>query len=125
RQVGDEVHVAVTLLPARELVPGDRLHLHVDGQQVVARVRAFACDDVEEEAGVEALAGEPAVRVGEAGDDGVDVARLDQAGELVEVDHRASAGAAGGTACWPSIMSAITAFMNSSASLVIPPVTPP
>ena len=33
--------------------------------------------------------------------------------------------ASAGMACWPSIMSPITILMNSSASSVIPPATPP
>ena len=50
---------------------------------------ALVGDVLEEEAGVEPLAAQPAVVVGEAGDDGVDLARVDEPGEVVEGQHPA------------------------------------
>ena len=85
-QVGHEVDVAVPELPAGEAVAGHRFHLHVDRQEVVARMGAVA-DRLREEAGVEPLADEASVVVGE-GDDH----RLDRAvgGQLFGRQHRAT-----------------------------------
>ena len=66
--------VAVAALPVREPVARDRLHLHVDGQQVVAGVAAVRERVLEEEVRVEALAHEAPVVVGEDDEDGVDLA---------------------------------------------------
>jgi hypothetical protein len=68
------VHVAVAELPVGEGVARHRLHLHVDGEEIVAGVAARACDLVHEHLGVEALAHEAAVVVGEARDHGLDLA---------------------------------------------------
>ena len=51
-------------------------------------------------------------------------------GAEVDRQHKASVprigrGHAGGNDCWVSIMSAMTALMNSAASSVMPPITPP
>ena len=70
-QVGHEVDVAVALVPAREREAGDRSHLHVDGEEVVARVCALAYG-LDEEAGVEPLADQAPVMVGEGNHHGVD-----------------------------------------------------
>jgi hypothetical protein len=69
---GDEEEVAVAELPVGELVAGDGLHFGVGGEQVVAGVGAVGGDFVEEVLGVEALAHEAAVVIGEGGDDGID-----------------------------------------------------
>ncbi len=50
---------------------------------------------VEEEAGGEALALEPALHVGEGQGDGVDLARVDQRAQLVEGERGAPTGGAG------------------------------
>src|SRR5207253_4456818 len=60
-----DLHVAVPALPRRELEAGQRLHLHVDGEQIEAGVRAFLGDVIEEIAADDALAHEAAVAVGE------------------------------------------------------------
>ena len=86
-EIGHEVDVPVAEVPPRELVAGNRLHLEVGGEQVVAAVGAVAGDLVEEEVGGEALAAEPSVVVGEAGDDRVDATGGGAAGELVEGQH--------------------------------------
>ena len=80
--VGDEVEVAVAEFPVGELVAGDGVHFGVGGEQVVAGVGAVAGDVVEEEPGVEALAHEAAVVIGEGGDDGVDVTGFGEAFEI-------------------------------------------
>jgi hypothetical protein len=71
RDVGFQDEIAIALLPARRLVAGHRLHIDVDGQQIVAGVR-FLDGAVEEEAAGEALADEASLHVGEGDDDGVD-----------------------------------------------------
>src|SRR5580658_6220450 len=53
-----------------------------------------------------------------------DEADLRSAGAQVDAEAEIVAHAEGTAACW-SIMSAITARMNSSASALIPPATPP
>ncbi len=83
REVGDEVEVAVAEFPAGVLVPGDGLHLHVDGQQVVAGMRSVLHRVVDEEGRVEALAQQTAVPVGEGGQHRVDLAGADQGAEIV------------------------------------------
>ena len=84
-----QVDVAVPLLPAGEGVPGDRLHLHIDGQQVVAGVGAAIGDLVEEELGVEALAEQAAVEVRERDHHGLDIAAFDQFAEALPRQHAA------------------------------------
>ena len=86
-EVGNQVHVAVAELPVGEVVAGDRLHLHVGGEQVVAPVRAVGRHLVEEHAGVVALAHEPAVVVGEPDDDGVDGVGRHRVAQGVEGEH--------------------------------------
>lgn len=66
------MEVAVTEFPVRIGVAGDRLHLHVGGEEIVAAVGAVFGNLFEEEAGVDALPKELALVVGEAHDDGVD-----------------------------------------------------
>ena len=83
-EVRHEVEVAVAEVPAGECVARDRLQLHVGGEQVVAGMGAVARDLIEEEVDVDPLAGEAAVVVGEADDDGVDVT----ASQLVDGEHQ-------------------------------------
>ena len=89
RQVGHQVDVAVAELPVGELVARHRLHLHVDGEQVVAGVAAVRRDLVEEHLGVEALAHQAAVVVGEAGEHGLDLALRHHALQLLQRQHAA------------------------------------
>ena len=78
-EVGDDVEVAVALLPARDLVAGDGVHLHLEGQEVVAPLdRVPRVHLVDEELRVEPLAHEAALHVGERDDHGVDLARRDE-----------------------------------------------
>ena len=90
--VGGHVEVAVAELPVGVLVAGDGVHLHVDGEEVVAGVGAGGRDLVEEEAGVEALAVKAAVEVGEGEGDGVDLAGVDFGAEGVEGEEAAGFG---------------------------------
>ena len=91
RQVGEhpdralvhgELHVAVAALPRGDRVAADRVHVDVDGEQVVAALGAVLDHDVREVAPVQAFALEPTLHVGEGDDDGVDVAGVDAADEL-------------------------------------------
>jgi len=75
RHVGHHVEVAVAELPVGEGVTRHRLHLHVDGEEVIAGMAARLGDLLHEHLGVEALAHQPAVVVGEARDHGFDLAR--------------------------------------------------
>ena len=73
-----EAEVAVAALPARDLVAGHGVHLHLEREQVVAALdRVAGVQLVEEELGVEALAHQAALHVREGRDDGVDDAELD------------------------------------------------
>ena len=86
RQIGDHSEVPVARLPARVLVPGEGLHLHVDRQQVEARVQTLLTEDLlEEEMRNDALAHEAPLEVGEHAQDGVDLARAGQLLELLDV----------------------------------------
>ena len=73
---GDELEVAVALLPVGHPVARDRVHLHVEREQVVARLDAVVEHLVDEVVAVDALAHQPALHVGEAGEDGVDLTCL-------------------------------------------------
>ena len=85
---GREREVAVALLPARDLVAGDRVHLHVEREQVVAALDGvLGLDLLDEELAVEPLSHEPALHVGERDDDRVDRAVLDLGLQLVEAQH--------------------------------------
>ena len=90
RQVGREREVAVAALPARERVARDRIHLHLEREQVVAALdRVARADLLDEELAVQALAQQPALHVGERDDDRVDRARLHVGPQLVEAQHEA------------------------------------
>jgi hypothetical protein len=89
-EVGLELEVAVAALPRGHGVARDRVHLDVHGEEVVAPLRAVVDDLVEEVAGHEALALQPALHVGHAEQDGVDRAVLDGLGQLLERHDPAS-----------------------------------
>ncbi len=72
-QVGDKMEIAVAPLPVGVAVAGHRLHLHVDGQQVIAAVGAVADGIVDEEAGVESFAHRSTEMIGEGHDHRVDL----------------------------------------------------
>ena len=97
RHVGLDPEVAVALLPVRHLVAGERLHLHVEREQVVAALDPVAGHLVEEVLDLDALAEEPSLHVGEGGDDGIDRALFARLAEIVEREHAAGAAGATGT----------------------------
>ena len=72
-EVEHELEVAVAALPRADGVAVDGVHVDVDGEQVVAALGAVLEHGVEEELGVDPLALQPALHVGEGHDDGVDV----------------------------------------------------
>ena len=77
--------IAKSLLPARELEPFERVHLHVDGEQVIAAMRAVRRAVAQKEFARNALADEPAVLIGENDDDGIDLAGGDFGFEGIQV----------------------------------------
>ncbi len=95
RHVGLDPEVAIAVLPIRHLVAGERLHVHIERQQVVAALHAVAGHLVEEVLDLDPLAEKPPLHVGEGGDDRVDRALLARLAELVEREH--AAGPAGST----------------------------
>ena len=89
REIRGEGEVAVAALPARDLVAGHGIHLHLEGEQVVAPLDAVLGAVLEEVLGMHALAEQPALHVGERDDDRVDRAALDVRPQLLEGQHRA------------------------------------
>ena len=85
REVGAEHEVAVAALPARHRVAVDRVHLDVDGEQVVARLGGVRHHLVEEVGGGAALALQPALHVGERDEHGVDRPVVDLGGSCSSV----------------------------------------
>jgi hypothetical protein len=81
------MEVAVAQLPIGELVAGNRLHLHVDREQVVTAMGPAGGGDLYEEAGVEPLPHEPSVVVREADDDGIDLIGFVEHPKLIETEH--------------------------------------
>ena len=85
---GHEPEVAVAALPARDLVPGLRVHFHVEAEQVVAALDLVAAVHLgDEELGVQALAHQAPLHVGERDDHRVDLAALDQILQFVVAEH--------------------------------------
>ena len=84
--VGLQGEVAIAALPGGRLVARHRLHIDVEGEQIVTGVRLLV-RAAAEEGRVEALAREPPLQIGEAGDDGVDFAGFGEGCELVEGQH--------------------------------------
>jgi hypothetical protein len=94
RHVRHEPEVPVAAFPARDLVAGLRVHLHVEGEQVVAALDAVLGHvRLEEELPHQALAHQAALHVGERDDHRVDRTVLDGAFQLVQRQHRASPSA--------------------------------
>src|SRR5205085_6576275 len=85
-EIGNGIEVAVPFRPARERVAGNRVHLHVAREEVIAGVHAVPGDVIEKILRDATFADEPPVHVGENGDDGLDLAVSDEAFELVESD---------------------------------------
>ncbi len=86
-QVGSEMKVAVAFLPVREVVARNRLHLHVDGQQIVAGVGPRLDDLRDEVFGLEAFAHQAAVNVGEDCQNRVNFSRSGQFGEFAAIQQ--------------------------------------
>ncbi len=80
-EVRPDDEVAVALVPGRGLEARDRLHLHVDREQIVAGV-PFLVHRIQEVASGATLADQPPLHVGERGHDGVDLAAGHQFLEL-------------------------------------------
>ena len=87
RQVGHGGEVAVALLPVERPVARQRVHLDVDGQQVVARLDGALGHGVQEVLAHHPLADQPALVVGEADQDRVHRAVADHRRELVEAER--------------------------------------
>ena len=88
RQVGSDREVAVTLLPARDLVSRHGIHLHLEREQVVAALDGtVGLGLVDEELGVQALAEQAPLHVGEGHDHRVEFAHRDEILELREGQH--------------------------------------
>src|SRR5262249_8826238 len=68
------------------LYPGHALHLTVNGEYIDAGVPALVDDVIEEVAADDALAHEAPERVGKHGQDGVDVALLDELRESLAIE---------------------------------------
>ena len=83
-EVGDHLEVAVAALPRGHRVAADRLHVDVDGEQVVAALGAVLERVVEEVARGQALALQPALHVRDREQHGVDRAVRDRLLQLVE-----------------------------------------
>ena len=122
RHVGDDREVAVAALPVGHLVARDGIHLHVEREQVVAALDAVLDDVVEEVLRLDALAEQPALHVGEGGDDRVDRAVLDLLAQVVERQHAGGpAGAAGaGGAALLFGAHATVARLGSSSTITRP-----
>jgi hypothetical protein len=84
-KVGLHAEVAEPGLPVGQREAVERVHLDVEGEEVIAAVRAAVGDVVEEVVGGEPLADEAAENVGEDDDNGVDVPGLDLRRQCFEV----------------------------------------
>ena len=82
RHVRNHRHVVVALFPRREFVPGHRVVLDVDGEQVVATFSAVLDGVLDKQTGRHSLADESTLDVGERDDDRVDVATLHEGAEF-------------------------------------------
>ncbi len=88
REVGDHLEVAVAGLPARVLVAGQRLHLHVDRQQVEAGVEPFLAEHLlQEEVREHPLPLEASLQVREHAQDRVDLTGVGELLQLLDVEH--------------------------------------
>jgi hypothetical protein len=87
-QIGAKTEVAVTLLPACDAVAGHRVHLHLEGEQVVTALHAVLGHVLlQEELRMQAFAEEASLHVGERDDDRVDRAALHLVTQLVQREH--------------------------------------
>jgi hypothetical protein len=87
-EVGLEAEVAVPALPARHRVARDGVHLHLEGEEVVAAFDLVTgVELLQEEVRMEALAHQAPLHVGERRDHRVDGSRLDVRPQLIECQH--------------------------------------
>ena len=86
-EIRDQMEVAVAPFPVGVGEPLDWLHLHVDREEVIAPVGAFGRTRLEEERRIEPFPHGPAVVIGEADDDRVDLAVDDGLVQLFESHH--------------------------------------
>jgi len=86
-EVGRHREVAVAARPGGHLVPVDGVHLDIDGEQVVAALGAVLHHLVEEVPGVEPLALQASLHVGDRDDDGIDLIAVDERGQLLQRQH--------------------------------------
>ena len=98
-EVGDQVKVTIALLPVGEVVPRNRLHLHVDRQQVIAGVGSAFRDLRDKMVDVEPLSQEAAVNVRKDGQDRVDLAG---SGQLLQLATLQKSRRFGHQECRPS-----------------------
>jgi hypothetical protein len=82
------LEVAVAALPRGHLVAADRVHLDVDGEQVVAGLGAVLGDHVEEVARGQPLALQAALHVAEREQDGVDRPGRRGRAQLLQLERR-------------------------------------
>ena len=87
REIRSQVEVAVPRVPTGHCIPGLRVHLHVERQQVVAALESVLDRLGEEIVGLLALSHQTALHVGERADDRVDRSRLDLGSELFHRQH--------------------------------------
>ena len=81
-EVRHEVEITVAFLPVGEFIPSNRLHLHVDGQQISAGMGPAVDRVVQKEIGVHPFAEKTPVEVGKYDLNGVDAPVPDHAGHL-------------------------------------------
>ena len=94
RQIRSHHHVAVPGLPARHRVAIDGVHVHVDGQEVVAALSAVRGNLLDEQPRRDPFAGQPALHVGEGDDDRVDLTGGHQSFQLTRRQQPAPASPA-------------------------------
>ena len=81
------MEIAVPAFPTRHPVAGNRFHVHIDGEQVVAGVRAVFGGAFQEETRIQTLAELAAVQIGEGQQDRIGLALVDATAEIVECEH--------------------------------------
>ena len=86
------MHVAIASLPVGKGIAWHRLHLHVGGEEIVARVRTLVRDIGHKEGGVEALAHEAAVRIRELDQHRVNRACARLRVQFLKREHAGQAG---------------------------------
>ena len=83
-EIGPEFEIAETRFPIGDLEAFQRVHLEVDGEQIIAAVRAVLGNRIQEQLGAKAFAHEAAKRVGDGDDYGVNLSGANLLRELFE-----------------------------------------